>query len=163
MFGQLKLHGICPTSLWTKLGATAPIGATQLTLAEPVNGMWLDREIVISTTSKEAYETEVRTVTAVFGNVISIDAPLDYEHIAETFTLQDGTEYTMAGEVGLLNHNIVIEGMDYPTIAEDGFGGRVLVSTVSTEFFDYYGEGICYLTLMYLTNQLKSSSLYGLA
>ena len=53
VFGQLKLHGVCPASLWTKLGATAGVGATQLTLATAVNGLWLDREIVITTTSKE--------------------------------------------------------------------------------------------------------------
>lgn len=46
----------------------------------------------------------------------------------------------MAGEVGLLTHQIVIEGSDYAGLNAEGFGGRVLVSTLTSEGVDYQGK-----------------------
>lgn len=52
-----------------------------------------------------------------------------------THTLSDGTSLTLAGEVGLMGHNIVVRGS--PT--EDEFGGRIVVSRVSQDGVDYVG------------------------
>ena len=45
----------------------------------------------------------------------------------------------MKGEVGLLSRNIVIEGKAYNKQEKDEFGGRVLVSTFTTDGVDYTG------------------------
>lgn len=66
---------------------------------------------------------------------------LFYFLLGETHTLSDGTQYVMAGEVGLLTHNIVIEGSDYAGLNAEGFGGRVLVSSLTAEGVDYQGKG----------------------
>ncbi|ROT65416.1 putative fibrocystin-L [Penaeus vannamei] len=140
VFGQLILNGQCPSTTWVKLGATAAAGETVVTLAEAADSSWLNKEVMITTTGKEPTETEVRMVTAVSGNTLTLDAPLIYEHLGETHTLSDGTQYVMAGEVGLLTHQIVIEGSDYAGLNAEGFGGRVLVSTLTSEGVDYQGS-----------------------
>ncbi|XP_063605340.1 fibrocystin-L-like [Penaeus indicus] len=140
VFGQLILNGQCPSTTWVKLGATAAVGETVITLAEAADSSWLNKEVIITTTGKEATETEVRMVTAVSGNTLTLDAALIYEHLGETHSLSDGTQYVMAGEVGLLTHNIVIEGSDYAGLNAEGFGGRVLVSSLTAEGMDYQGS-----------------------
>lgn len=46
----------------------------------------------------------------------------------------------MAAKVGLLSHNIVVQGNDYPNLASDGFGGRILVSRLTQDGVDYVGK-----------------------
>lgn len=61
-----------------------------------------------------------------------IESLYAYSLTGETYTLSDGTEYKMASEVAVLNRNVVIEGSTYPGLEDDGFGGRVIVSSVGS-------------------------------
>ncbi|XP_064089363.1 fibrocystin-L-like [Macrobrachium nipponense] len=141
VFGQLTLHGVHAGSAWAKLGATAAAGATQVTLAEAADPSWVGKEVMITTTSKEALETEIKTVTAVSGSTLTLNTPLEFDHLGESFTLSDGTtSFTMAGEVGILSRNIRIEGNDYPDLQEDSFGGRIVVSKMNVDGVEYVGQ-----------------------
>ena len=53
-----------------------------------------------------------------------------------THNLADGTPYTLASEVGLLERNIIIEGSE----TSESFGGRVLVSKVSSDSQTFEGK-----------------------
>ncbi|MPC80802.1 Fibrocystin-L [Portunus trituberculatus] len=57
----------------------------------------------------------------------------------DTHTLSDGSSITLAGEVGLLTRNIVVEGNTYEGFEDDSFGGRVLVSKLTHDGVDYVG------------------------
>lgn len=46
----------------------------------------------------------------------------------------------MAAKVGLLSHNIVVQGNDYPSLATDAFGARILVSRMTHDGVDYEGK-----------------------
>ncbi|KAK7084669.1 Fibrocystin-L [Halocaridina rubra] len=141
VFGQLTLHGQLSGNAWTKLGATAAAGDSTLTLSEAAPASWVNKEVMITATGKEASETEIRKVLAVSGSTVTLDAALNFEHLGETFTPSgSSTSYTMAGEVGLLTRNIVIEGSDYPDLQKDSFGGRIVVSKLSSDGVDYTGQ-----------------------
>lgn len=42
-------------------------------------------QVVVSTTSKEATESEVRTVVAVDGATLTLDTALEFEHLGESW------------------------------------------------------------------------------
>ncbi|XP_066939673.1 fibrocystin-L-like [Macrobrachium rosenbergii] len=136
VFGLLSLHGQGPAHSWIKLGSTASIGDSQITLSQAPDSYWLNKEVMITTTGKEAAETEIRTVVAISGNTITLDTSLQYEHLGVTHDVGDGTSYTLSAEVGLLGRNIVISG----STTRNSFGGRVIVSKVTSDGQTYKGS-----------------------
>lgn len=128
VFGFLWLHGKPKAVSWTKLSETAEAGDRFLILAEPVDWTVSD-EIVITSTTVEPQQTEKFFITAISQDKrnLTLNAPLQYKHIAESHTAGNWT-YTLATEVGLLTRNIVLEGANNPSGAwSQSFGGRVLV------------------------------------
>jgi hypothetical protein len=115
--GTFELHGALSTPSWTRLSATAQIGASTITLQDSVNWQVGDK-IVIATTDYPAYydvvpdQNEYKTVAGVSGNVVTLDSPLSFMHW--------GKGYEKA-EVGLLTRNIVVRG----TNDSSNFGGHV--------------------------------------
>ncbi|MDX2004291.1 MAG: G8 domain-containing protein [Meiothermus sp.] len=115
--GALELHGE-PRLGWTRLAATAPRGATQITVQDS-SGWRVGDQIVVSATDYDARQSEPRSLTAVSGNTLTLDRPLAYLHYGqETFGVDQ------RGEVGLLSRNILIRG---ETTLEQGFGGHLMV------------------------------------
>ncbi len=106
--GRMDLHGQPLNRAWVRLGATAKIGDTEVTLSEPVTG-WKagDRVIVTGTethgSAKTRSVTEERTIVAVQGNTIAFAEPLTMAHLG------DG-DYR--GEVANLSRNVVVESAD---------------------------------------------------
>lgn len=127
-FGFLWLHGRPKAISWTKLSVTAEVGDVYLILVEAVD--WnVGDEIVLTSTTVEPQQTEKFFIMAISQDRqnLTLSAPLQYKHIAETHTARNWT-YTLAAEVGLLTRNIVIEGADNPSGAwAKSFGCRVLV------------------------------------
>ena len=129
VFGDLFLHGVPPARTWTTLAATAMAGTNILQLSDSVNwkvGVW----IVITSTSYDAYETEVLHVTRVISDTeIEISGNLANTHSGGYFsTLGSDNMYTTRAEVGLLTRNIVITNDDNDQAETDAFGCRVVVS-----------------------------------
>ena len=107
MGGTLELHGKQRLS-WTKLGATASKGSTQITLDEAPDWRPGGR-IVISSTDYDPFQREEATITAVSGNVVTLDKALAYTHWGVTQTF-DGRVVDERAEVALLSRNVKIEG-----------------------------------------------------
>ncbi|XP_042290990.1 PKHD1 like 1, tandem duplicate 1 [Thunnus maccoyii] len=142
VFGTLELYGQPHNVYHTKLAATADAGSNSLRLTQSVDWKVGD-EVVISTTSYNASETEKRKITAVSsdGLVLTLDQPLAHTHIGETHSVS-GTSlsYTLAADVGLLTRNIKIIGQEYPDMMKDSFGARLLVGTYSWDGINYKGK-----------------------
>ncbi|KAK2830693.1 hypothetical protein Q5P01_018624 [Channa striata] len=139
VFGSLELHGQPHSVYFTKLAATANAGSTTVTLAQCVDWQVGD-QVVISTTSYSAWETERRRITSVSadGCSLTLDQPLTYTHIGKTYSVSNTSLfYTLAADVGLLSRNIKITGQDYPELMKESFGPRLLVGA-------YYWAGISY-------------------
>ncbi|XP_071356429.1 PKHD1 like 1, tandem duplicate 1 [Trachinotus anak] len=142
VFGTLELYGQPHNVYHTKLAATAEAGSNTLTLAQSVDWQVGD-EVVISTTSYSAWETEKRQITAVSsdGRMVTLNQPLTYTHIGETHSVSGTSRsYTLAADVGLLTRNIRIIGQEYPDMMKDSFGARLLVGTYSWAGIDYKGK-----------------------
>uniref|UniRef100_A0AAR2IPV4 Polycystic kidney and hepatic disease 1 (autosomal recessive)-like 1 n=1 Tax=Pygocentrus nattereri TaxID=42514 RepID=A0AAR2IPV4_PYGNA len=142
VFGTLDLYGLPHNVYRTKLASTAQAGSNTISLQEPVDWQAGD-EIVLSTSSYDPGQTETRTITAVTNNnlTLTLDQPLTYTHISESYTV-DGTSqsYRLASDVGLLSRNIKIIGQDYPNLFTESFGARVLVGAFSRGGISYRGK-----------------------
>ncbi|XP_054461971.1 PKHD1 like 1, tandem duplicate 1 [Anoplopoma fimbria] len=142
VFGTLELYGQPHNVYHTKLAATADAGSNTLNLAQSVDWQVGD-EVVISTTSYNAWETEKHQITAVSadGHLLTLDQPLTHTHIGETHSVS-GTSfsYTLAADVGLVTRNIKIIGQEYPEMMAESFGARLLVGSYSWDGIDYKGK-----------------------
>ncbi|MBO0782456.1 MAG: G8 domain-containing protein, partial [Ktedonobacteraceae bacterium] len=131
MGGTLELHGENHIS-WTHLGATASRGSTRITLERPVDWHVGDR-IVITSTDYDADQAEEVTIQAVAGATVTLNKPLKYMHWG-TVQSFGGSMIDERAEVGLLSHNIVIQG-DAGSVAT-GFGGHTMIMPGSTVHID---------------------------
>jgi hypothetical protein len=109
--GRMDFHGAPLSRTWVKLGATARAGDTTVTLAEAVTG-WHAGDRVIATPTKLTHNigmyggphsTEERVVKAMDGLKVTLDKPLEREHLG-------AGEYR--GEVANLSRNVVVESAD---------------------------------------------------
>ena len=123
--GRLELHGIEKKS-WTQINATANAGDASITLKETVN--WeVGDEIVIASTDFDGRQAEKRTITAINGLVLSLDAPLVFMHWGIEQVYNNGTTDIILderAEVGLLSRNLKIQGDDFSET--DGYGGHIM-------------------------------------
>lgn len=131
--GTIELHGQ-PRVSWKRLGATADVGDTSITLSGAVNWQVGD-EIVIApsglhpNSANGATEAEVRTITAKSGSTLTLDSALNYRHYggAPMNYSGGGKSWTLdhRAEVGSLTRTIVIQGD--ANSANTGFGGHVMI------------------------------------
>jgi len=115
--GILSLHGDRENS-WTKLARTADAGSTEIEVLN-AGGWRVDDEIVLASTDFDFEQAERRIISAIDGNVITLDQPLEYMHFGEiTFGIDE------RGEVGSLTRNILIQASD--DADSSYFGGHVM-------------------------------------
>jgi G8 domain len=109
--GRMDFHGAPMNRTWLKLGATAKIGDSTVTLAEAVTA-WRIGDQVIVTATKLTYDngqngrrhsTEERLIKAIEGTKVTLDKPLEREHLGSG-------DYR--GEVANLSRNVVVESAD---------------------------------------------------
>ncbi|MFI5461245.1 MAG: G8 domain-containing protein [Isosphaerales bacterium] len=114
--GRMDLHGAELGRAWVKLGATAARASTTLVLAEPVSGWRVGDRIIVTATQRQKVpdegivprvrsrpETEERTIRAIDGPRVTLDAPLAFNHT--------GTG-AYRGEVANLSRNVIVESAD---------------------------------------------------
>ncbi|MBO9669822.1 MAG: G8 domain-containing protein [Sphingobium sp.] len=115
--GTLNLHGDRANS-WTKLAKTAKAGSIQIAVLNAA-GWRKGDQIVLASTDFDSKQAEERTITAVSGNTLTLDKPLQYMHFGEiTFGVDE------RGEVGLLTRNIKIQASD--DAEKSYFGGHIM-------------------------------------
>jgi hypothetical protein len=125
--GTLNLHGNRENS-WTKLSATAAAGATSIEVLDAAQWQVGD-VIVLASTDFDPRQAETRTISAINGNTITLDKPLDYMHFGQvTYGVDE------RGEVGLLSRNIKIQASE--DAAESRFGGHIMAMVTSKMFID---------------------------
>src|SRR5690606_35033750 len=105
MGGTLNLHGDREHT-WTKLARTAERGSSRIEVLD-ARGWRKGDEIVLASTDFDPRQAERRTVTAVRGNTLTLDRPLEFMHFGQvTFGVDE------RGEVGLLSRNIRIQASE---------------------------------------------------
>lgn len=133
VYGGLDLHGLPRYPPWTTLESTAASGSNTITLTDPVD--WQVGElIVLSPTSYSPQQTEVFKIIAKTANnkTLTLNASLNYDHVAFTENYTSGESYRVAAGVGLLSRNIKVIGAEYANQFSDLYGSRIIVSDYST-------------------------------
>src|SRR5690606_6632440 len=125
--GTLNLHGN-RSNAWTKLAATAEAGSSHIEVLDA--SQWqVGGENVLASTDYDAHQAEKRRITAISGNRITLDRPLEYMHFGKiTFGVDE------RGEVGLLTRNIRIEAS--ADAEQSFFGGHIMAMVTSKMFID---------------------------
>ena len=123
MHGTLSLHGDRENA-WTKLAETAEAGSTRIDVLDASDWRVGD-EIVLASTDFNPRQAETRHISAISGNTLTLDQPLEYMHFGEiTFGVDE------RGEVGLLTRNIKVQAS---ADAEDSYlGGHIMAMDGST-------------------------------
>ncbi|PNH07097.1 Fibrocystin-L [Tetrabaena socialis] len=130
--GTLDLHGRPVGRRWTRLGASALPGATNITLATAQPGWPVGANVLITSSSYNVWQTEERTIVGVLnatnnGTMLLLDSPLTHPHYSwvKAFTGSSPTAASavdMRAEVALLSSNVVVESAEGPGV--DAFGGE---------------------------------------
>jgi cell migration-inducing and hyaluronan-binding protein len=105
--GTLDLHGE-PRTGWTRLAATAPAGATEITLEREPGWRAGDR-IVLAATDFDPAQYDEATVARVDGRRVTLAEPLRFAHWGTLQTVAGRTVDERA-EAGLLTRNVVFRG-----------------------------------------------------
>ncbi|MDY6983803.1 MAG: hypothetical protein SV422_12000, partial [Pseudomonadota bacterium] len=111
-----------------KLAATAAAGATSIEVLNAAEWQVGD-EIVLASTDYDPRQAETRIISAIDGNNITLDQPLEYMHFGQiTYDVDE------RGEVGLLSRNIKVQASE--DAAETYFGGHIMAMVTSKMFID---------------------------
>jgi len=115
--GTLSLHGD-RTNSWTKLAKTAKAGSASIEVLN-ASGWRKGDVIVLASTDFNPRQAEERTITAVSGNALTLDKPLQYMHFGQiTFGVDE------RGEVAMLSRNIKIQASE--DAEKTYFGGHIM-------------------------------------
>ena len=121
--GSLSLHGDRENT-WTKLAETARTGSTRIEVLD-ASGWEVGDEIVLASTDFNPRQAETRHISAIRGDTITLDQPLEYMHFGEvTYGVDE------RGEVGLLTRNIKVQGS--ADAEETYIGGHIMAMDGST-------------------------------
>ena len=101
--GKISIHAADTKTEWTQLDGTMEQGATQLSVLD-ATGWKVGDELAIASTDYDHRQTEERTIVAVSGNDITLDAPVEYMHFG-AFTY--GVD--QRGEVANLTRNVTFQ------------------------------------------------------
>ncbi|XP_053322520.1 fibrocystin-L [Spea bombifrons] len=159
VFGHLDLHGIPRSVYKTKLANTTLAGSPYITLVDAVDWQ-VGEDILITTTSYDAWQTETRKIIAISGDKtnLTLNASLTFTHTGETYQVPNTNRtYTLAADVALLSRNIKIIGQDYPGWYKESFGARVLVSSFFANNKEYKGSARIDNVEFYHSGQLAYS------
>jgi hypothetical protein len=86
-------------------------------------------QIVLASTDYNPRQAEVRSITAISGNSLTLNQALEYMHFGEiTYEVDE------RGEVGLLTRNIKIQASE--DAAETYFGGHIMAMVTSKMFIE---------------------------
>ena len=107
------MHGTSRIRTWTRLGMTVLQGSSILQLTDPID--WpINSDIVIATTGDRfsQEECEQRRILNISsdGLTVTLNEPLKYKHLGLTQQLNTTITLQIRAEVGLLSHNIIIQG-----------------------------------------------------
>ena len=103
--GRMDFHGAPLTRTWLKLAETAARGAERVVVEQPVEGWRVGDHVVVTATRRDhkATYSEERHIRAIDGSRLTLDEPLEFEHLG-------AGEYR--GEVANLSRNVIVESAD---------------------------------------------------
>jgi hypothetical protein len=124
--GQLWLHGENRTA-WLKLNKTALAGQASIELEGAPNWRTGDK-ILITSTSANGDETEIRSIASINGRTVTLSSALQFRHFGEQQAFSNGRgiswQVDTRASVGLMSRNILIRGDE--SSRQSQFGGHIM-------------------------------------
>jgi hypothetical protein len=133
MEGQLELHGLVRTPVFTNLIKTATKGSSTITIQGPVD--WKVGEvIVIASSSLEYTEAEKRTISAITAAdtqsvTITLDTSLEFLHYGDLETYGTNDTIDMRAEVALLTRNVIVQGDENSETQQ--YGSHIMLTAMN--------------------------------
>jgi hypothetical protein len=143
--GRMEFHGSPMSRTWLKLGATAKAGDTDVALSDPVTGWKAGDRVIVTATKRDENEsgtrrpgkrnrkvfTEERTVKAVDGAKVTLETPLEYEHLGAGET---------RGEIANLSRNVIVESAEPEKMRGHTMFHRYSAGSISYAEFRHLGK-----------------------
>jgi hypothetical protein len=143
--GRMEFHGAPMNRTWVKLGATAKTGDVEVALSEAVTGWKAGDRVILTATKRDENEsgtrrpgkrnrkvfTEERTIKAVDGPKVTLDAALDVEHLGAGET---------RGEIANLSRNVVVESAEPDKMRGHTMYHRHSAGSISYAEFRHLGK-----------------------
>lgn len=129
VFGQLVLISRVPEVSWTFLSQTEEAGSSTIQVENSIEDWQPGDSIVITSTSYDAFESEVHEIQSVSGNTITLTSPLQYKHAGVSERIGSSRTFYYRAEVGHLTKRITIENGAPDYADQEAFGCRILVSS----------------------------------
>ncbi|HLY12542.1 MAG TPA: G8 domain-containing protein [Planctomycetota bacterium] len=143
--GQMEFHGAPMNRTWLKLGATARAGDSEVALSEPVSGWRAGDKVIVTATKRDENEsgtrrpgkrnrkvfTEERTIQAVEGTRVTLDAALQAEHLGAGET---------RGEIANLSRNVIVESAEPERMRGHTMYHRHSAGSISYAEFRHLGK-----------------------
>lgn len=112
--GTLRLHGKPRDFSWTRLTANAASGSLTVDVEGAITNNWLINDRIVITSSDFDWEqAELRKISSMTGQQITLSKALDYTHHGTDYDAKPGTAgWKVEGraEVGLLERNVIVRG-----------------------------------------------------
>lgn len=158
--GRMDFHGAALSRTWLKLGAAAKKGDDSVMLAEEVTGWRVGDRLIITATQGDLpgdqRQTEERTIKAIDGAKLTLDAPLEHAHRGEG---------DLRGEVANLSRNVIVESADPAGIRGHTMYHRGSAGSISYAEFRHLGKknvlGRYALHFHLIGNTMRGSSVVG--
>jgi hypothetical protein len=132
--GRMDFHGAPLSRTWVKLGATANKGDATVTLGEEVTGWRVGDQVVLTSTAFADHKegrSEPRGITTIGDLKLTLDQPLDHEHLGEG---------DFRGEVANLSRNVVVESADPEGVRGHTMYHRGSAGSISYAEFRHLGK-----------------------
>ncbi|HVR84227.1 MAG TPA: G8 domain-containing protein [Planctomycetota bacterium] len=168
--GRMEFHGAPMNRTWVKLGATAKAGDAEVSLSDPVSGWRAGDKVILTATKRDENEsgtrrpgkrnrkvfTEERTIVAVQGAHLTLDAPLDVEHLGAGET---------RGEIANLSRNVVVESAEPEKMRGHTMYHKYSAGSISYAEFRHLGKenvlGKYSLHFHLLGSSMRGASIVG--
>lgn len=106
-----------PLRPFATIARSVPAGTSQVTLSQPATGWRPGDTVLLTATGKDPAQAERRRIAAVDGTTVTLDRPVEHDHVAVSDTI-GGLRVHQAGELANLSRTV--------TLAGAGTGGHVM-------------------------------------
>ena len=146
--GRMEFHGSPLSRTWVKLDADLAAGAAEVTLSEAVSGWRVGDEVIVTASNRakrgssfrpgsgsaKEPQTEQRTIKAINGTTVTLDAPLKFVHSGNG---------EFRSEIANLSRNVVIESANPQDVRGHTVYHRFSTGGISYTRFAHLGkEGV---------------------
>ena len=108
---RITIHGASKTKVWTRLSQDVVAGASTIAMVDAPQGWRIGDTILLAPTSFNPHQEEIRVITAITGNTLTLDKPLAFTHSGSLFGYNPSTQTRRAIQnvADILNNEVLLD------------------------------------------------------